>query len=126
MSRKICVPFIIPASAHFHAYALGDLTLPGRDLPAVPDRLLDLMLGRSAFDHAPCDMPAEIDSLHRREGRALQLMWHALRRGLEGAGAEKEIDDVAFVGLQPIELDGGNGADVQTINVGGIQEFAAP
>ena len=45
---------------------------------------------------------------------------------MEGAGAEEEIDDVAFVWLQPIELDGGNVADVQTIDVGGIQRFAAP
>src|SRR4029077_3846644 len=36
---------------------------------------------------------------------------------------EQKLDNVAFVWLKPIELDGWNGADVQSVNVGGIDEF---
>src|SRR5688572_14436362 len=40
-----------------------------------------------------------------------------LGRHLEGAGAEQEVHDVAFVGLEPVERDRRDRADVQAIDV---------
>ena len=45
---------------------------------------------------------------------------------MEGAVAEEEVDDVAFVGLQPVEGDGFYGADVQTVDVGRVDQVAGP
>src|SRR5712664_859841 len=43
---------------------------------------------------------------------------------LEGARTEQELYDIAFMRLQPIELDGGNGSDVQAIDVGPVEQRA--
>src|SRR5688572_17184083 len=59
-----------------------------------------------------------------RQLRRLSLQ--LLRRRLEGPGAEEEIDDVPFVRLQPVELDGGDGTDVQPIDVDCFEELAFP
>src|SRR5258708_7323099 len=47
-------------------------------------------------------------------------------RRLKRPGAEEEIDDVSLVRLQPVQLDGGDRADVQTINVGRTYQLALP
>ena len=47
-------------------------------------------------------------------------------RQLVGSGTEQELDDVAFVRLQPIELDGGNRSDVQAVDVRGVGQLALP
>ena len=41
---------------------------------------------------------------------------------LERSRAEQEVDDVAFVGLEPVELGGGDGADVEAVDVMGVGE----
>src|SRR6266850_2448025 len=46
-----------------------------------------------------------------------------VQRRLKCPRTEQELDDVAFVWLKPIELNGWNGADVQTVDVGGVDEF---
>ena len=43
--------------------------------------------------------------------------------GLEGAGTEEEVDDVPFVRLQPVELDGGHRAEVEAVDVGGVEQL---
>ena len=50
------------------------------------------------------------------------------RRGLvlEGAVPEQEVDDVALVGLHPVELDRLHRADVQAVDVGRIEQFPGP
>src|ERR1051326_7411704 len=47
-------------------------------------------------------------------------------RRLEGARAKEEINDVAFVWLKPVELDGRNRAAVESVNVSGIDELVLP
>ena len=42
---------------------------------------------------------------------------------MEGAVAEEEVDDVAFVGLEPIEGDCFDGAEVEAVDVDGVEEF---
>src|ERR1700730_4430497 len=46
-----------------------------------------------------------------------------VQRRLKCSRTEQELDNVTFVWLEPIELDGWNGADVQTVDVGGVDEF---
>src|SRR5262245_31691509 len=41
---------------------------------------------------------------------------------LESAGPEEEIDDAPFVWLQPVQLDRRERADVQAVNVGGVEQ----
>ena len=55
-----------------------------------------------------------------RERRQLLL------RQLVGPGAEQEVDDVAFVRLQPVELDGGDRADVEPVDVDGVGQLRLP
>ena len=43
-------------------------------------------------------------------------------RGLERAGAEQEVDDVAFVRLKPVQLDRRDRPDIQPIDVDGVDE----
>src|SRR5688500_16546002 len=41
---------------------------------------------------------------------------------LEGALAEQEVDDAALVGLEPVQLDGRNRADVQSVDVDRVDQ----
>src|ERR1700722_12807827 len=43
---------------------------------------------------------------------------------LEGAGAEQEVDDVAFVRLQPVEGDRFYRADVEAVDVRRVEQLA--
>ena len=45
---------------------------------------------------------------------------------LKRAIAEQEVDDVAFVRLQPVERDRLQGAEVEAIDVRRVGEFALP
>lgn len=45
---------------------------------------------------------------------------------LEGAVAEEEVDDIAFVWLEPVEGTGGDRADIESIDIAGIDEIADP
>src|SRR6202790_1315557 len=47
------------------------------------------------------------------------------RRRLERARAEQELDDVAFVRLEPVELDGRNRTEIQSIDVNRVHQCAA-
>ena len=40
--------------------------------------------------------------------------------------AQQEVNDVAFVGLHPVELVRLDGADVQAVDVGGVEELLGP
>src|SRR5690349_16092400 len=46
-----------------------------------------------------------------------------VERCLKRSRTEEELDDIAFVRLKPIELDGWNGADIQTVDVSRVDEF---
>src|SRR4030095_4839246 len=54
------------------------------------------------------------------------LVLHPLGRCLEGAGAEQEIDNVALMWLEPVQLDGRDRPDVQAIDVRGLEQLLAP
>src|SRR5690349_20869298 len=54
------------------------------------------------------------------------LRLQPLRRRLEGSCAEEEVHDVSLVRLEPVELDGRNGADIQAVDMGGFDELPAP
>jgi hypothetical protein len=45
---------------------------------------------------------------------------------LKGSGAEKKVHQVAFVRLQPIQLNGWDGSDVEPVDLGGIDQLALP
>src|SRR3989442_14071815 len=42
---------------------------------------------------------------------------HGLHRSLKRPRAEEKLDDVALMRLQPVQLEGGEGADIQTVDV---------
>ena len=54
----------------------------------------------------------------------MRVSGSALRR-LERPRAEQEIDDVAFVRLQPVELDGRHRTEVEPVDVHRVDEPAA-
>ena len=47
------------------------------------------------------------------------------RRCLKCAGPEQKLHDVAFVRLQPVELRGRNRAEIQPVDVHGVEQLAA-
>src|SRR5206468_2192711 len=51
---------------------------------------------------------------------------HGPCRSLKRPRAEEKLDDVALVRLQPVELDGGDGAEIQTVDVRRIEQLALP
>src|SRR6266446_4678193 len=53
--------------------------------------------------------------------RGQPLRWH-----LEGPRPEQEIHDVPFVGLEPVQFDRRQRADVQSVDVGRVDELAFP
>src|SRR5436190_5619008 len=50
----------------------------------------------------------------------------ALHRRLEGAGTEQELYDIPLVRLQPIQLDCRNRADIQAIDMRGVDQLPLP
>src|SRR5229473_1967256 len=46
------------------------------------------------------------------------------KRGLKRARAEQKLDDVAFVRLEPVELDGRNRTEIQSIDVNRVDQRA--
>jgi hypothetical protein len=47
------------------------------------------------------------------------------RSVLKGTCSEQEVDDVSFVRLEPVELDRLDFTDIQSIDVGGIEELSS-
>ncbi len=85
----------------------GDTTIQTNGKSALLDTFEDLFPG--AYGEQP-----------------IHLRFQPLRRGLKGTGAEEKINDVPFVRLEPVELDGRDGADVQTVDVGRLHQLLAP
>src|SRR5262249_48613830 len=56
----------------------------------------------------------------------LQTLGRQFTLKLKGAGAEQEIDDVALVRLQPVELDRRDRPEVQPVDVRRIDELPLP
>src|SRR5664279_1401939 len=61
-----------------------------------------------------------------RDISCLSLNRHRLPLRLKCAGTKEEFDDIAFVRLQPIELDGWDRADVQAVNLGRVDQLTLP
>ncbi len=51
---------------------------------------------------------------------------HGLHRSLKRPWAEEKLDDVALMRLQPVQFEGGEGADIQTVDVRCIDQLSLP
>ncbi len=60
-------------------------------------------------------------ALEQRPARASSLDYSTGSGLLEGACAVQKVDDVAFVGLQPVEADRWHRAEVEAVDVAGVQ-----
>src|SRR5713101_602996 len=86
--------------------------------PAVMDRIfIELAQRRARLSAERCGSPERL-ALHIAPA-TLQL------RGLERPGTEQELDEVAFVRLQPVQLRGRHRPEVEPIDVHGVDETAA-
>ena len=98
----------------------------GRGRVRSEDRSTETAADCTGTLRVPCGATKRSNDLEQARHRSVpairlrQLFGEPLGRDLEGPGAEQEIDDVAFVRLQPIELDRGNRADVQAVDVRGV------
>src|ERR1051325_11831840 len=81
-------------------------------------------------EHAPKEAPKRfafwLGQAVESHDRVLRLCRQSLRGRLEGPCAKEKIHDVPFMRLQPIEFDGWDGAEVEAVDVGGVEELAFP